>query len=286
MDAFGWASGLAIQPDGKILVDTGDHADIYSRKSGILLRFNPDGTPDETFASHGQLRFDSQEFGGSILLQPDGKIIQVLAKGDYARPGSPDLTLLRLNSDGSVDRSFGVDGRSRSSWLGHNSWDKFFIQPDGNILAIENDGIVARFTTTGVLDPTFGFGGSMILAPADARLAFTVDDASLRPDGDLLLLLQQDNCWGDCDEFSEYLADIATDSTQPSQVSSADGSLIVQPFAPESVTMPHFDSFDALAASNSDSPPDSNSDSPPDVLQRDPDDPLDADGPDADLWLD
>ena len=149
MDAFGWASGLAIQPDGKILVDTGDHADIYGHKSGILLRFNPDGTPDESFASQGQFRFDSQEFGGPILLQPDGKLIQVLEKGDYARPHSPDLTLLRLNSDGSVDKSFGLDGRSSSRWHGQSYWDKFFIQPDGKILAIENDGIVARFTSTG-----------------------------------------------------------------------------------------------------------------------------------------
>jgi len=304
VDAFGWASGLAVQRDGKILVATGDHSDVYGRKEGSLLRFNPDGTPDEDFASHGQFHFDPQEFGGPILLQPDGKIIVELAQGDYASPSAPDMTLLRLTPEGTLDNSFGVDGSSRSSWHGHNSWDKFFIQPDRKILAIENDGIVARFTSTGVLDPTFGFGGSMLLATSDSSLDFTVDDASLRPDGHLLLLLQQDNCWGDCDEFSEYLADITTDSTQPSQVSSADGSLIIQPFTPESVTVPPSadpaiirqhtspesqntrpsESFDRPSVSDKLSAPDSASATA--NLLQDSDDPLAPNDPDSEFWLD
>src|SRR5438552_3406119 len=56
---FSWGDLFAIQSDGKILVATGDHDDDYDRKPGTLLRFNPDGTPDESFADHGQFHLSA-----------------------------------------------------------------------------------------------------------------------------------------------------------------------------------------------------------------------------------
>ena len=88
----------------------------------------------------------------------------------------------------------------------------------------------------------------------------------------------------DCDDISEYLIDITTNAAQSSRLSSGDGTILIRPFPPESVTMPPFQSLDPPPASNSDSPPESNP--PPDVLQQDPDDSLATDDSDAELWLD
>ena len=52
------------------------------------------------------------------------------------------------------------------------------------------------------------------------------------------------------------------------------------------MTIPRFESLEAVGASNSNSPLDSHSDSTLDVLQQDPNDPLATDDSDADLWLD
>jgi uncharacterized delta-60 repeat protein len=238
MNAFGWASDLAVQPDGKILVATGDHTDPFGQKPGTLLRFNPDGTPDEDFAADGQFRFDRQEFGGPILLQPDGKIILQVSQGDYGGPNLPDLTLLRLNPDGTLDKSFGAGGRSSYEWAASPLWERLLLQPDDKILAIDSEGMIARFTRNGALDPTFGSGGSIMLASPDPDYSFTIDDSSLRPDGHLLLLAQRDNCWGDCDEFSEYLVDITTGSAQPSGRTSEDGSILISALPPKFTNVP------------------------------------------------
>ena len=42
----------AIQPDGKIL-EAGTYQATPSTEQGFVLRFNPDGTPDDTFGNHG-----------------------------------------------------------------------------------------------------------------------------------------------------------------------------------------------------------------------------------------
>ena len=290
---FGWAHTFAIQSDGKILISTGDHGDDEDKRPGTLLRFNPDGTPDENFASHGQFRFSAHETRGPILLQPDGKIIQLLSRGDNdTDPRAPDLTLLRLNPDGTLDHSFGVDGRSAWSWQGHNWW-RSILQPDGKILAIDYDGIIARFTSTGLLDPTFGFGGSISLGSADPDSGLAIDAQFLRPDGHLLLMVQNeqqsaDGTW----YFSEHLVDITTDTSQPSQPSSADGSIVIRPFAPESVTTPSSQSLATPPFVSLQSPAESDSALPvlsqstSDVLDQDTDDPFNADDVDAELWLD
>jgi uncharacterized delta-60 repeat protein len=90
--------GLAVrvQADGKIVV-AGDHStDWYNPRNslGMVVRYQPDGTLDPTFGTGGRVLLTVPGTVG-LALQPDGRII-VADRG----------TVLRLNVDGTLDRSF------------------------------------------------------------------------------------------------------------------------------------------------------------------------------------
>ncbi len=92
-----------LQPDGKILV-TG----LFTMLGGgtgttprsHIGRLNPDGTIDAAFDPGA-----SQNLGGSVAIQPDGKI---LAAGAFQSPSGNFSGLGRLHPDGSLDDPFGA----------------------------------------------------------------------------------------------------------------------------------------------------------------------------------
>ncbi|MBK9425836.1 MAG: T9SS type A sorting domain-containing protein [Bacteroidetes bacterium] len=101
-----------VQPDGKIVAcgnfdDTGGG----SNHDFVILRLNDNGTPDSTFAGDGVLEVpvsNDRDILQSIILQPDGKIMVAGYVGNNTVAG--DFALLRLNSDGIFDTSFGSNG--------------------------------------------------------------------------------------------------------------------------------------------------------------------------------
>ena len=83
--------GLALQPDGKIVV-VGDFSKVFGQSISFVTRFNTDGSLDSSFTSPATV------FWGiipSVALQANGKI--VLAKS---------FGTVRLNPGGSVDTSY------------------------------------------------------------------------------------------------------------------------------------------------------------------------------------
>jgi uncharacterized delta-60 repeat protein len=125
---------------------------------------------DPTFGTLGEAIFD--RFGGSrssMALQADGKI--VMAGGTLQ-----DFILARFNANGSVDRSFGVDGKvttDMGSGFIVEEATAVAVQADGKIVvvgytAIDNrppnpDGpptfALARYHPDGSLDTSFGRAG-------------------------------------------------------------------------------------------------------------------------------
>ncbi len=168
------AYSLAIQPDGRVILS--GHADIDSTASAnqdfALVRYNANGSLDTTFGSSGIVltgfgSLDDQS--RSLLIQPDGRIV---AAG-YARsgPGSRyEVALTRYNTDGSLDTSFGNGGRRTATF--HSGDSLAFdvaMQSDGKLLVAgsassgtDSDFLVARFTTTGNVDTSFGNQGQMV----------------------------------------------------------------------------------------------------------------------------
>ena len=104
------ANGLVIQPDGKIVVAGYTYSNIYGNDV-LCIRYNSDGTLDNTFGNNGIVTFDIQQGSDdkalAIDIQSDGKL--VLA--GYSDNGSDrEALVMRLNTDGTPDTSFGQNG--------------------------------------------------------------------------------------------------------------------------------------------------------------------------------
>ncbi|HEX8251063.1 MAG TPA: delta-60 repeat domain-containing protein, partial [Pyrinomonadaceae bacterium] len=106
------ANGVVIQPDGKII--TAGQAFISNTGWVFgLVRYNSDGSLDNTFDSDGIVRtaFSSPHgaFARDVALQPDGKIV---AAGNNNLYELADFALVRYNPNGSLDNTFGSFGKS------------------------------------------------------------------------------------------------------------------------------------------------------------------------------
>lgn len=116
----------------------------------------------------------------SVILQPDGKIIVGGESFQTAigYPGSPgdesygtrgSFTSVRLNSDGSLDNSFGQDGIAlvpASLDPEDEAYYVMAVQADGKVLSAQPGpgGLkVERFNVDGTPDTTFGKGGAAAL---------------------------------------------------------------------------------------------------------------------------
>jgi uncharacterized delta-60 repeat protein len=109
------------------------------------------------------------------VVQPDGKL---LVAGYASGSANSELLVIRLNANGSLDTSFGGTGIVRTpAGPSEDIANAMIRQPDGRIViagsAIAADGrrdfVLARYTTAGALDTTFGTGGLVTTAvgPSD-----------------------------------------------------------------------------------------------------------------------
>ena len=163
------AEELVIQADGKILV-----AGATASRFGIV-RYNSDGTLDPTWGSNGIVieNFGSCQAGAySIVIQSDGKIV-VAGVADFCVPS--DFAVARYNSDGSLDTTFGGDGKVTTSVSGNYqaATGDILLQSDGKIIitgmialdppySMNHHFGMVRYNSDGSLDTTFGSGGIVI----------------------------------------------------------------------------------------------------------------------------
>ena len=154
---------VALLPNGKILA--------LAQRNGaspamILLRYNADGSLDRTFDGDGIAIPDIGPKGGipnDMLVLPNGKILLAGTFGVGDTYG-----IARVNADGTIDRTFGVDGRALTPQY-VNGVTAMARQPDGGILlsgrhyaGADTTFSVTRFTSSGALDTRFGVGGVMV----------------------------------------------------------------------------------------------------------------------------
>ena len=156
----GSGQGVAVQGDGTYLL-VGVATD--SSEDFGLARLTPIGSMDPSFGTSGKVYWDSgwgHDGGWDVAVQDDGKIVAV---GTSRLESAYHLTVLRFNTDGTPDVTFGHNGFSIIDF-GVNSYGRgLVIQPDGKIVVVGNSDsatfAVARLDTAGVLDPAFGIGG-------------------------------------------------------------------------------------------------------------------------------
>ena len=157
------------------------------------------GVLDPTFGDGGlvttNLGRTSYHEGTDTAIQPDGKMVVAgLAYSSYTSA----FVVVRFNSDGSLDPSFGSDGvvvtPVRREWTYEAFAEAVVIQPDGRIIAageIDNGRffVLVRYLPDGQLDASFGeggivlteFGSSAVGGYAGAR------DVLLQPDGRIVV---------------------------------------------------------------------------------------------------
>jgi uncharacterized delta-60 repeat protein len=125
------AYDVKIQSDQKIVAAggtfNGTNSDI------AVVRFNPNGTPDSGFGTNGLVTASytptSSESALSLVLQPDGKILVSTKTGNNAG-------VVRFNHNGTLDASFGTNGKVSSQILNFTAAYPFSmaLQNDGKIL--------------------------------------------------------------------------------------------------------------------------------------------------------
>ncbi|MCP4387141.1 MAG: DUF642 domain-containing protein, partial [Gammaproteobacteria bacterium] len=165
-----YAQKVALQSDGKILV-SGSSWNGTDYEFAVV-RYNADGTLDTSFDTDGKVTVDltaGDDDAYGMAVQDDGKI---LVSGT---DGNLDFTVVRINTDGSLDTSFDTDGIVTIDFPygGSDFGDQVFVQSDGKILlsgradasAGNADFALARLNSDGSLDTSFGGGDGMVTTP-------------------------------------------------------------------------------------------------------------------------
>lgn len=168
---FDVAESMVLQDDGKILIGGSVFNQFTTVDDYAMVRFNADGTPDNTFGTGGLVTTDidgNWDNAYAIAIQDDGKI---LLAGEAYTGGKRNVGIVRYNPDGSCDCSFGSTGFAIVS-IGcvTDRTRAIALQADGKILAAGwmNDGLddqlfIIRFNTDGSTDNTFGNNGATTL---------------------------------------------------------------------------------------------------------------------------
>lgn len=160
-------------------------------RSMAVARFNTDGTLEMEFDTDGKVLVSfgsSGSFCRDMTIQNDGKIVLV----GYASDG---FALARLNTDGSLDNTFSIDGRVITAIGIDESYGRAVaMQADNKILAAgntsnnatsEEEFAIVRYNTDGTLDNSFSLDGR-------ATTEFGNDDASaydlaIQPNGRIVV---------------------------------------------------------------------------------------------------
>ncbi len=219
------ATSLLVLSDGKILVGGGFQAPSGSLQ-GFVLRLTSAGALDTTFgagsAGYTAITFhDSGNDGGidavaDLALDSSGRIIAV--GSSYSASGDYDLGIARLTASGSLSTSFGddetvggtnPDGTKTLAIDFGASADDYAtgvkIASDGKIYVagyfavgfsitdLSDNFVLARFTSSGLLDTTYAFGQGYTntafdLGTNDEDYRDQAQELMIQPDGKVVLV--------------------------------------------------------------------------------------------------
>lgn len=188
------ANDLVLQSDGKIIVV--GVSTPSATKDFTLLRYNPDGSLDTSFGNSGKVitdLFGSADIAVTVAIDSLGRIV---AGGFTHNPSNQtefDFGIVRYKPDGSLDSSFGNNGKINTDFSGgEDEVRDLAIQPDNKIVATgytvlsseRRNFALARYNTNGTLDSSFGVGGKVSTSISNS---FDYSAAiAIQPDGKII----------------------------------------------------------------------------------------------------
>lgn len=182
-----FAYGVCTDENNKILI-TGEAGEDL-----LIAQYRKNGSLDNSFGQNGIILINGGDFhsgyGNDIVLQNDGKILVT---------GSLEgiIAVLRLNTDGSPDATFGNGGKvlvNAGLDIGFGEeGNKLKIQPDNKIVILANGAYelggfsaLVRLTSSGELDNSFGINGIAKITGVDNHYVHLYDIA-LQNDGKIV----------------------------------------------------------------------------------------------------
>ena len=196
----GKANAMVIQKDDKILLagqESKGSAD--NRFRFLVKRYNSDGSRDKDFGNNGKasIQITSYSEAHAIALQDDGKIL-LAGQGNSAVhfPGS-DFALVRLLSNGNLDKTFGNEGKVTTTFEGSGKAFTIKLQDNGKVVVAGYAGTksagshfaLARYNSYGELDTSFGTTGMIVSTTKHYSLGSSL---AIQNDGRILLGGQTD----------------------------------------------------------------------------------------------
>ncbi len=185
------ATAVAVQANGKIVVVGSVNTNPTGTEQFGIARYDTDGALDITFSAGspvpGTVLIPSfvadpanmaSSSAAAVTIQPNGYIV-VVGHAEIIDPMTSDsltqFALARFDTDGELDITFGalspVPGTVTTNTFGTVNIGSFArgvaLQDDGKIVVVGaaiilvrftllNDLVLARYTSAGILDPTFG----------------------------------------------------------------------------------------------------------------------------------
>ena len=183
------AYSMAVQADGKIVLAGMSSGNSSSISDFALVRYNVDGSLDTSFDGDGKVISSAgyfQEQLESVTVQSDGKILAA-GWGAGEESSNPDLVLLRYNSDGTLDSSFGGSGIVTADFTAYDLGRSITVQSDGKVLVYGTSGngsVLLRYNSDGSLDTGFGIDGKVENTITSSGAGNAI---SLQVDGKILL---------------------------------------------------------------------------------------------------
>lgn len=174
---------MTVQGDGKILVG-GVHSDLVGSYF-VIMRYQPNGTPDSTFNGTGRVMTDAGEANGAVLgiAELNGRIA---ACGQSGATGA----LACYTSTGALDPTFNGTGLATlGEGLTSSEAHDLLIQPSGEILVAgrgDNSFLLARFSSNGTLDPSFN-GTGIVTTNFSAYNIAAANTLLMQPDGKIIV---------------------------------------------------------------------------------------------------
>ncbi len=197
---------LTVQPDDKLVAVGKAFTDANSQRL-IVARYTASGNLDTTFNGNGYSVFlpagISTASGQAVALQSINGVVKIVVSGfSTGTDGANDMLVVRYNSNGTLDTSFGGgsgyvrldDGAAnQSSEYGND----VAIQPDGKIVVggwtsvpgNPSTVFVARFNVDGTPDTTFAPGGfkNGVPLPGTGYHSFEGLGVALQSDGSIIV---------------------------------------------------------------------------------------------------